>query len=100
MPGPSQSPSSPPTTSLPPARIFSAAAPARTAGAAAPARAAHTPTAPAAAHTATPRTAAAHTQERRHQLRGLLLLALAVLLFSLLRAGGLSLFHPGWWRLW
>jgi hypothetical protein len=38
--------------------------------------------------------------ERRRQVRGLLLLALAVLVFSLLRAGTHNIFTPGWWRLW
>ena len=39
--------------------------------------------------------------ERRRQVRGLLLLALAVLIFSLLRAGLHHVFTPaGWWRLW
>jgi hypothetical protein len=38
--------------------------------------------------------------ERRRQIRGLLLLALAVLVFSLLRAGTHNIFTPGWWRLW
>lgn len=39
--------------------------------------------------------------ERRRQVRGLLLLALAVLVFSLLRAGLHHVFTPaGWWRLW
>jgi hypothetical protein len=39
--------------------------------------------------------------ERRRQLRGLLLLALAILLFSLLRVGLHRVFTPaGWWRLW
>lgn len=36
--------------------------------------------------------------ERRRQIRGLLLLAAVVLLFSLLRAD--HVFTPGWWRLW
>jgi len=36
--------------------------------------------------------------ERRRQLRGLLLLAVAVLVFSLLRAH--NVFTEGWWRLW
>lgn len=41
------------------------------------------------------------TIERRRQVRGLLLLALAVLVFSLLRAGLHHVFTPaGWWRLW
>ncbi len=38
-------------------------------------------------------------RERRSQLRGLLWIALAVLVFLLLRARPLLLFHPGWWRL-
>ncbi|WP_213804501.1 hypothetical protein [Granulicella sp. dw_53] len=38
--------------------------------------------------------------ERRRQVRGLLFLAAAVLLFALLRAGLPSVFTPGWWRLW
>ncbi|HEV2711210.1 MAG TPA: hypothetical protein VGU67_13430 [Edaphobacter sp.] len=36
--------------------------------------------------------------ERRRQLRGLLVIAAAVLLFSLLHAH--HVFTPGWWRLW
>jgi hypothetical protein len=45
----------------------------------------------------------ARNRERRRQLRGLLLLAAAVLVFSLIRASlspGQHIFHPGWWRLW
>jgi hypothetical protein len=38
--------------------------------------------------------------ERRRQVRGLLLLAIAILIFSLLRAGSHNIFTPGWWRLW
>ncbi len=39
--------------------------------------------------------------ERRRQVRGLMLLAIAVLVFSLLRAGLHTIFTPrGWWRLW
>ncbi len=38
-------------------------------------------------------------RERRSQLRGLLWIAAAVLVFLLLRARPLQLFHPGWWRL-
>lgn len=39
--------------------------------------------------------------ERRRQVRGLLVLALAVLLFSLFRVGLHRVFTPsGWWRLW
>lgn len=37
-------------------------------------------------------------RERRSQLRGLLLLALAVFVFLVLRARPLMLFHPNWWR--
>jgi hypothetical protein len=43
---------------------------------------------------------AAKRQERRRHIRGLLLLALSVLTFSLLRAGLHNIFTPGWWRLW
>jgi hypothetical protein len=39
-------------------------------------------------------------QERRRQVRGLMLLAFAVLLFSILRAGVGRVFTHGWWRLW
>jgi hypothetical protein len=42
---------------------------------------------------------AAFWRERRAQVRGLLWLALAVLLFLLWRARPLLLFHAGWWRL-
>ena len=38
-------------------------------------------------------------RERRSQLRGLLWLALAALIFLLWRSGPLHLFHRGWWRL-
>jgi hypothetical protein len=38
--------------------------------------------------------------ERRRQIRGLLLLAASVLIFSLLRAGLHAVFTPGWWKLW
>jgi len=38
--------------------------------------------------------------ERRRQLRGLILLALVVLLFGILRAGVSHVFPAGWWRLW
>ena len=37
--------------------------------------------------------------ERRSQVRALLLLSVTLLLFLLLRARALHLFHPGWWRL-
>jgi hypothetical protein len=39
-------------------------------------------------------------QERRRQVRGLVLLAVAVIVFSVLRAGVHHVFTPGWWRLW
>jgi len=38
--------------------------------------------------------------ERRRQVRGLLLLALAAIAFAILRAGGYRVFTVGWWRLW
>ncbi len=38
--------------------------------------------------------------ERRRQVRGLLLLALAAILFALLRSGVHNVFPRGWWRLW
>jgi hypothetical protein len=37
---------------------------------------------------------------RRRQLRGLLTLALAAILFAILRAGIHRVFTTGWWRLW
>jgi len=39
-------------------------------------------------------------QERKRQVRGLMLLAFAVLLFCILRAGIGRVFPAGWWRLW
>ena len=42
----------------------------------------------------------AERQERKRQLRGLLILAIAALVFSLLRAGLGRVFTHGWWRLW
>jgi hypothetical protein len=45
-------------------------------------------------------TTARRLTERRRQIRGLLLIALAILIFSLLRAGMHTIFTPGWWRLW
>jgi hypothetical protein len=39
-------------------------------------------------------------RERRRQLRGLLVLALIVLAFSITRAGLGRVFTTGWWRLW
>jgi hypothetical protein len=38
--------------------------------------------------------------ERRRQVRGLLLLAAAAILFAILRAGVHRVFTVGWWRLW
>ncbi len=55
-------------------------------------------------HTSNPREAkspdAAEHLVRRRQVRGLLLLALAVILFAILRAGVHRVFTAGWWRLW
>jgi hypothetical protein len=38
--------------------------------------------------------------ERRRQVRGLLLLAAAAILFAIMRAGLNHVFTQGWWRLW
>jgi hypothetical protein len=38
--------------------------------------------------------------ERRRQVRGLLLLAIAAIVFAILRAGVHRVFTIGWWRLW
>ena len=38
--------------------------------------------------------------ERSRQIRGLMLLALAVIVFSVVRFGADRIFTPGWWRLW
>jgi hypothetical protein len=38
--------------------------------------------------------------ERRRQVRGLLLLALAAIVFAILRAGIHRVLTTGWWRLW
>jgi hypothetical protein len=43
---------------------------------------------------------AVEAQLRRRQVRGLLLIALAVLVFSILRSGVHRVFTVGWWRLW
>jgi len=40
------------------------------------------------------------THERRRQVRGLLLIAAVVLVFSVMRAGVHRVFTVGWWRLW
>jgi hypothetical protein len=39
-------------------------------------------------------------QERKRQVRGLVLLAFAILAFSILRKGTHIVFPAGWWRLW
>ena len=38
--------------------------------------------------------------ERRRQVRGLLVLAIAAIVFAILRAGSHHVFTRGWWRLW
>jgi hypothetical protein len=38
--------------------------------------------------------------ERRRQIRGLLLLALAAIIFAIFRGGIHNVFTRGWWRLW
>lgn len=38
--------------------------------------------------------------EHRSQVRGLLLLAVAAIVFILARYGFARAFTPGWWRLW
>lgn len=40
------------------------------------------------------------TAERKRQVRGLLWLALMVLVAAVLRAGARNVFLPGWWRPW
>jgi hypothetical protein len=47
----------------------------------------------------TSKTTAEHLLRRR-QLRGMLCLALAAILFAILRAGIHRVFTAGWWRLW
>lgn len=42
----------------------------------------------------------AENRERRRQVRGLLLLAIAAIVFAILRAGVHRVFTVGWWRLW
>lgn len=41
-----------------------------------------------------------HHLERLRQIRGLLLLAFAAIVFAILRAGIHNVFTTGWWRLW
>jgi hypothetical protein len=43
---------------------------------------------------------AARVLERRRQIRGLLLIGVAVLLASIAHAGLARAFYPGWWRQW
>jgi hypothetical protein len=38
--------------------------------------------------------------ERRRQIRGLLLLAIAAMAFAISRVGIHNVFTCGWWRLW
>jgi hypothetical protein len=38
--------------------------------------------------------------ERRRQMRGLLILAVLVIVFSIARAGAGRVFPHGWWRVW
>jgi hypothetical protein len=40
------------------------------------------------------------SQERRRQVRGLLWIAVAAVVFSVWRAGVHGVFPVGWWRLW
>jgi len=40
----------------------------------------------------------AFTSLRRRQIAGILLIALAILVFALLRADWRGIFPPGWWR--
>ena len=42
----------------------------------------------------------AEQQERRRHIRGLLLLALAAIVFAIVRTGPHRVFTQGWWRLW
>jgi hypothetical protein len=39
-------------------------------------------------------------RERRRQVRGLVLLAIAAIVFAIFRFGVHRVFTPGWWRLW
>jgi hypothetical protein len=47
-----------------------------------------------------PQTILAQKLERRRQVRGLLLLALAAIVFAILRAGVHRVFTSSWWRVW
>jgi hypothetical protein len=38
--------------------------------------------------------------ERRRHIRGLLLLAIAAILFAIFRAGPHNVFTHNWWRVW
>lgn len=38
--------------------------------------------------------------ERRRQVRGLLILAVAAIIFAILRAGPHNVFTRNWWHLW
>jgi hypothetical protein len=38
--------------------------------------------------------------ERRRQVRSLLFLALAAIVFAIIRGGAHNVFTSGWWRLW
>ncbi len=48
----------------------------------------------------TPQKTLAEQIERRRQVRGLLLLAIAAIVFAILRANPHNVFTHGWWRLW
>lgn len=50
-------------------------------------------------HTSNPHDAPEHL-ERLRQVRGLLLLVVAAIVFAILRAGIHNVFTIGWWRLW
>ena len=47
-----------------------------------------------------PQKVLAERHERRRHTRGLLLLALAAIVFAIVRAGAHRVFTQGWWRLW
>jgi hypothetical protein len=58
------------------------------------------PSHPAQGIEADPQKVLAEQQERRRHVRGLLLLALAAIVFAIVRAGAHRVFTHGWWRLW